>query len=360
MLINQYSRISHHTITTTGSTLFSVPTTEDFSTGTWTSTDLALSEFGVKEGTDQLFIRIDDDIFQIPLVTMTGATSGYTNSPALPHNSVQYNNAGNFGGNSGFTFDGSTLNANLGANHLNLGSVTYGGYPITGCGLTYRNVLSASTYVSGFVTGDLTPYGDSDSSSTMGLRNTATSEAKTLSAYKDRVLIVSNDSVGDGFQMLLKDNEMTLSSTLSASTIGINRVIRGTDFHNSAAPQGSATQQDLRSGTYTPSATSITNIASSTPRKCNWYRVGNIVTVCGSVTITTTANGLTKLGLSLPIASNFGTIYEASGNVIATTTNTHYGMVYSNVANDYVVIEFVHSGAAGADDFRYTYSYEVI
>lgn len=358
-LINQYSRISHHTLTTTGATQFSVPATEDFSNGTWTSSDLALSEFGVKEGTDQLFIRIGDGIFQVPLTTSTGSTSG-TTAPASPANSVQYNNAGSFGGNSGFTFDGSTLNANLGANHLNLGSVTYGGYPITGCGLTYRNLLSASTYVSGFVTGDLRPYGDSDSSSTMGLRNTATSEAKTLSAYKDRVLIVSNDATGDGFQMLIKDNEMTLSSTLSASTIGINRVIRGTDFHNSAAAQGSATQQDLRSGTYTPSATSITNIASSTPRKANWSRVGNVVTVAGSVSITTTTIGLTELALSLPVPSNFGTIYEANGNIVTKAALGHYGIVYSDVTNNYIVIEFIHAGTPSSDDFRYIYSYEVI
>jgi hypothetical protein len=355
-----YSRIKHHTISSTGTTIFTIPPSEDFTDGTWVSTDLVNSEFGVKSSTDQLFIRIDDGIFQIPLVTSTGSTSGYTNSPAMPHNSVQYNNAGNFGGNSGFTFDGSNINANLAPNYLNLGVVDYGGFPITGCGISYRNPLSATSIFQGFVTGDLIPYGDPDTSATMGYRDTSTSKARTLSSYADRIVLVSEDSIGVGFKIVLKDTEMTLSSTLTASTIGINRVIRGNDFHNSAAAQGSASQQDIRSGTYTPSATSITNIASSTPRKSNWSRVGNIVTVAGSVTITTTANGLTNLGLSLPIASNFGTIYEAAGNVIATTTNAHYGVVYSNVANNYVVIEFAHSGAAGADDFYYTYSYEVI
>ena len=355
-----FSRIKHHTISATGTTIFTIPPSEDFTDGTWVSTDLVNSEFGVKSSTDQLFIRIDDGIFQIPLVTSTGSTSGYTNSPALPHNSVQYNNAGNFGGNSGFTFDGSNINADLGSNHLNLGVVDYGGFPLTGCGISYRNPLSASSIFQGFVCGDLIPYGDPDTSATMGYRDTSTSEAKTLSSYKDRIVLVSEDAIGVGFKIVLKDTEMTLSSTLTASTIGINRVIRGNDFHNSAAAQGSASQQDIRSGTYTPSATSITNIASSTSRKSNWSRVGTIVTVAGTETLTTTSNGLTELGLSLPVPSNFGTTYEASGNAVSNITTAHYGVIFANVANNYVILQFDHSGAAGESDFHYTYSYEVI
>jgi hypothetical protein len=355
-IISQYSRVSHHTLTQTNVSPqvdFTVPISEDFTDGSWTATDLALSEFGIKEDTKELFIRIGDEIKQV----------GLDAAPGSPYNSIQFNSAGSFAGSSNMLYDNvlSTLDINLLKNSLNLGTVNYGIYPITGCGLTYNDTASSpSTILSGFITGDLTAYGNGDFASTMGYRDTSSSEAKTVSAYFDKVLLVANDASADGFQILIKDDELTLSSTLASTVININRVIRGTDFHNSTAAQGSATQQDIRSGTYTPTATSITNISSSTTRKCNWSRVGNIVTVCGSVTITTTTNGLTQLGLSLPITSNFGTIYEASGNVIATTTNTHYGTVYSNVANDYVVIEFAHTGTPGADDFRYTYSYEVI
>jgi hypothetical protein len=74
--IKQISRISHHTLTTTGATNFTIPSTEDFTVpNAWVSTDLALSELGVLEGHDKLFIRIDDGIFQIPLSTSTGTTA---------------------------------------------------------------------------------------------------------------------------------------------------------------------------------------------------------------------------------------------------------------------------------------------
>lgn len=73
-IITQYSRLSHHTLSTTGATAFSVPLNEDFTDGTWTTTDLALSEFGVLEGHDELYVRIGDNIHQVNLGS--GATGG--------------------------------------------------------------------------------------------------------------------------------------------------------------------------------------------------------------------------------------------------------------------------------------------
>lgn len=64
--ITQYSRISHHTIV--GEELsgasFSVPESEDFTDGTWTIYDLALSEIAVNEYQGTAFIRIDNEIKQ--------------------------------------------------------------------------------------------------------------------------------------------------------------------------------------------------------------------------------------------------------------------------------------------------------
>lgn len=63
-IITQYSRIAHHTITATGST-FSIPVNEDFTSGSWTINDLALSEIGVNEGDKKAYIRIGDEIKEI-------------------------------------------------------------------------------------------------------------------------------------------------------------------------------------------------------------------------------------------------------------------------------------------------------
>ena len=61
----------------------------------------------------------------------------------------------------------------------------------------------------------------------------------------------------------------------------------------------------VRSGTYTPTLTNVTNISASDAFVCQWLRVGNIVTVSGKVNIDQTTPGQIELGISLPVASDF-------------------------------------------------------
>lgn len=79
--ITQYSRISHHTIAGSASAglTFSVPAQEDFTDGSWTPYDLALSEIGVNEQDDKVYIRIDDEIKEFAFVGASGV--GFTGGP---------------------------------------------------------------------------------------------------------------------------------------------------------------------------------------------------------------------------------------------------------------------------------------
>lgn len=78
-IITQYSRVKHHTLTNeitsppaSPEIAFTVPLTEDFTVkGAWSITDLAVSEFGILEGSSELFIRIGDEIKQVPLQDST-------------------------------------------------------------------------------------------------------------------------------------------------------------------------------------------------------------------------------------------------------------------------------------------------
>lgn len=75
-IIQQNSRISHHT-TTTGIT-FSIPSQEDFTlrgTQSWTASDLALSEIGIDELRNKAFVRIGNHINELAFVA-TGSTPG--------------------------------------------------------------------------------------------------------------------------------------------------------------------------------------------------------------------------------------------------------------------------------------------
>lgn len=79
--ITQYSRISHHTIAGSASAglTFSVPAQEDFTDGSWTPYDLALSEIGVNEQDKKVYIRIDDEILEFGLYG-SGSSIGVTPS----------------------------------------------------------------------------------------------------------------------------------------------------------------------------------------------------------------------------------------------------------------------------------------
>jgi hypothetical protein len=68
------------------------------------------------------------------------------------------------------------------------------------------------------------------------------------------------------------------------------------------------------SGTYTPTATAVTNVAAITVNGTFQYmRVGDVVTVSGSLDIDPTAVGTTTLRFTLPVASGFATAYQLGG-----------------------------------------------
>lgn len=90
----------------------------------------------------------------------------------------------------------------------------------------------------------------------------------------------------------------------------------------------------LASGTWTPTVTSVANVASSTAYVCLYSRVGNTVTVSGVVDIDpTSADIATTFDLSLPVASAFTLITDASG-VINTSSASRGGVCFANATDD--------------------------
>ena len=133
-------------------------------------------------------------------------------------------------------------------------------------------------------------------------------------------------------------------------------------MHNNVLAQGDATQQQVRSGTYTPTLTAVANVTSTTSHQAQWMRVGNVVTVTGQLVITPTSNNTeTKIGISLPVASNFVTGYECAG-VANTKNNTiaeNTGSVYADATNDRAELDYFETHGT-ANTFTYTFSYEVL
>jgi hypothetical protein len=141
--------------------------------------------------------------------------------------------------------------------------------------------------------------------------------------------------------------------------------IYGTALHNNSGAVTGATFQYIASGTYTPTLTNTTNVASSTARASQWMRVGNVVTVTGAATVTpSVGSSPTALGISLPIASTFTTAYQLAGTTSgaeASSGNGGFtGPVIADTTNNRAIIKFTSNASnLNAQDSYYTFSYEV-
>jgi len=115
----------------------------------------------------------------------------------------------------------------------------------------------------------------------------------------------------------------------------------------------------IDSGTYTPSLTNGTNVAASTAYPNQWIRVGNVVTVSGKVAIDATAATTTELGMSLPIASNFGNDYECAGVGVDAVAGEEPMVIKADAANNRASFNQVKADTSNHDHY-FTFTYSVI
>ena len=150
-----------------------------------------------------------------------------------------------------------------------------------------------------------------------------------------------------------------------------NYVIAGdsiTHFHtsdraraNHTGTQVMATISDLPAlvaGTYTPTLTNVTNLDSSTAFDAQYIRVGATVTVSGKVTIDPTAAAATELGISLPVASNFGAV-EDCGGVAFCTAVQQGGGITADITNDRAALRFLANNTT-AQEMCFVFSYQIV
>lgn len=128
---------------------------------------------------------------------------------------------------------------------------------------------------------------------------------------------------------------------------------------NCLVTDGDSHNHNLASGTYTPTLTNTTNVAASGVNGTFQYmRVGSVCTVSGSVTVDPTSAAATVLGISLPIASNFTTTYQANGNATNPGSTAQFGSIISDTS-DIVTLNFTALSTANAF-WRIMFAYEII
>jgi len=134
-------------------------------------------------------------------------------------------------------------------------------------------------------------------------------------------------------------------------------VVGGIQTSRTAVTSPAATDGNVFSGTYTPSLNNTTNVASSTAAVCQYMRVGNVVTVSGTVTIDPTATGRIVMGFSLPIASAIAGANEVGGTFASSgTTTVNVGSVTGDATNDRATFDGIANDAASrVYGFSFTY-----
>lgn len=111
------------------------------------------------------------------------------------------------------------------------------------------------------------------------------------------------------------------------------------------------------SSSYTPTASGTTNLDSTpTGNVTGYMRVGNQVTVAGTISVDPTATGAVIFRLSLPVTSNLGAASDLGG---AGACETNAVSIYGSAANDNAEFSYTATGTA-AQVVCFTFSYRII
>ena len=138
-------------------------------------------------------------------------------------------------------------------------------------------------------------------------------------------------------------------STASTGATGVVQLAANGGTTAGQAVQASDTRlTGLSSGTYTPTITSVTNVAATSNAAGQWLRVGSTMTISGVVDIDpTSASVATSVGVSLPVSSNLGALGDCAGtDAMDNGTVITPGRVRGDATNDRLQIDFYADSGA--------------
>jgi len=110
-------------------------------------------------------------------------------------------------------------------------------------------------------------------------------------------------------------------------------------------------------GTYTPTLTNGANVDASTAYLCQYFRVGNMVTVSGQMDINTNSTGASAISMTPPIASAFTNTIQGGGT--GCTSLKDSGRLSPNVASGGIEMYWTAITTSNTV-WRFIYSYLIV
>ena len=111
---------------------------------------------------------------------------------------------------------------------------------------------------------------------------------------------------------------------------------------------------------WTPTLTNVANIDASANYECLYARLGSIVFFAGRVDLNPTLPAVkTQLGISLPVASNFGAAEDAAGVAFCPEISGEGAAVHADATNDRLELEYRAIDMTN-QPFYFVGAYEVI
>ena len=130
-------------------------------------------------------------------------------------------------------------------------------------------------------------------------------------------------------------------------------------YYHTTAAQNTAVGT-LTGTTYTPTLTNVANLDASTAYQCQYMRISNTVFVSGRVDVDPTlAATSTKLGISLPVASNIGATEDVGGAAFASGIAGQGASILGDAANDRAQMQWL-SGDVTNQAMYFTFGYQII
>lgn len=152
------------------------------------------------------------------------------------------------------------------------------------------------------------------------------------------------------------------NATLGNAATDLHTVNGGLSITRTSVTSPVATDGNVFSGTYTPTLTNVTNVSSSTANSTQYMRVGNVVTVAGTVTIqATVATTDTQLDMSLPVPTNLVNSFNlggTGGSVSAGEYGESIG-IFGDFTNDRAQLR-LRPSVTSANLYGFTFSYLVM